>query len=151
MPALGWNTALEVGRPEAQLHLLDGWGDAEGSFRWTDGKTAGLCAQLPDRGAWQLQVMARPYLDPRPQGRGPKHQRLRLMAGQRLVGEVDFRERTPRLVTFQVPAGLPPAEWRLELPDATSPQRVDDGDDTRELGLAVAWIKAVRGESAAKP
>jgi hypothetical protein len=145
LPPLAWNQPLAVGKPEAQAHLLHGWGNAEGQFRWTDGQKVGLCAQLPGPGPWRLQILARPYLDLRPGGRGPKRQRLRVMAGQTLIGQAELTKASGQLLAFEVPASVgPQVNLSLELPDARSPKSSGEGQDTRELGLAIAWVQAAR-------
>jgi hypothetical protein len=150
MPAVAWGEVLWPGRRGGQPHLLDGWSDPEGSFRWTEGDGARLCARLPAAIDHQLVLTLQPYLDTRPPpsrgwaGRGPRQQRLQVTVGDRLVATRTLAQGGFQTVRIDVPASAGrDVEVKLSTPDAAVPASIGAGDDTRRLGVAVHAIRWV--------
>lgn len=144
VPPLPGGHQLAVGQAANDLYLLEGWGDPEGAFRWSDGDHARLAWQStePPR---QIGVLLRPYLDLRPQGRGPKQQQLRVLVNGQLALATVLVKPGSQWLTVPVPAAVVGNEMVLTLatPDAVAPKSVGDGGDTRRLGVAVAAVKWV--------
>ena len=139
LPVLQFGQTLAIGTPAAQRHLLDGWGDGEGAFRWTDGSLARLCFALPQALPATLQVTVRPYLDLRAQRRGPASQRLQVQDnGQKMA---DFVVARPGGQILDIPL-LPGQDHviTLLLQDAAVPLAIGQGRDTRRLALAVHGV-----------
>jgi hypothetical protein len=135
MPKVEWNQPVLVGQEQAQGYLLEGWSDAEGQFRWTDGPRMAFCFQVPEVRGYVLQVQVRPYLG----GKGPRVQRILASLNGRQLEQVSLSRGGLQVVQWVVPVQDAVLEnvLRVGLPDSLAPVKVDDGADWRELGVAV--------------
>ncbi|MBM4344287.1 MAG: hypothetical protein FJ100_13035 [Deltaproteobacteria bacterium] len=140
VPRLASGQVLRPGDPATDLHFLEGWGNGEGSHRWTIARRARLVWQGPSAPG-VLSIAVRPYLDMRLPSRGPKAQRIRYgIAGQPLRDAI-LAQPTAQRLRLELPAGPGPTVLVLETPDAAVPRHHGAGDDTRRLGVALHGLR----------
>lgn len=139
MPLLAWDHPLQPGREDAQPYLLEGWSDAEGSFRWSDGHRLAFCFRLAEVRAHEVTIRLRPYVG----GKGPAVQHVQVRRNGREVARVELTRAGLQPLTLMVPAGEATRDevWTLWLPDAVAPVQLQDGSDWRELGVAVHEVR----------
>jgi hypothetical protein len=120
--------------------LLDGWGDAEPSGRWTVGGLAQLLLRLEGPvGPLRLEFDAIPLL-------GPSRPRLpvEVLVNGRRVRSVDYAAAGPSVVHATLPAAVVGANreillgWRIR--DSRSPHSLGMSADRRALGLFVRRV-----------
>lgn len=143
VPVLAAGAQLEIGKSANDLYLLEGWSLAEGQFRWTDGPRARIAWQPSGAPAKKLALALRPYLDTRPQGKGPKSQRIRISVNGALRLERVLGSPAAEVLQVDLPPQGPgePTVLTLELPDAAAPVKHRNGTDTRQLGMAVYALR----------
>lgn len=132
----------EVGNPEINDHLWQGWArDSGGAIRWTVAESATLRQPLPEPavpGDYQLTLRAKVLTEPQQL----EAQRVRIRVNQ---GDwIEQRWDAPGFVEYLVPWVLsePTDELQVEfmLPDAASPKSLGMGEDGRTLGFAlISW------------
>lgn len=142
IPSYRWGEVLRFGVDgSAQPYKAGGWSTPEKQITWIDGSRAELV--LPTsapQGSVRLKIYAAAYLNPGKLDR----QRVRLSVNRRLAA--NWVVSTPGFTVFEttVPREFFENQDRtvitLETPDSTSPNAVGDGNDLRQLGLAVNWL-----------
>ena len=80
-------------------------------------------------------------------------QRVRIRLNGQPVGELSVDAPAPREYQLALPAGGLQAKNVLtfDLPDATSPAALNDGQDLRLLGIALQWIELDEAEPTPPP
>ncbi len=148
MPRLALGQVVRVGQPEGAPWLLEGWGDAEGAFRWNETKLPRLCwqgqrADSPTTVTQDLVLSMRPNLELRPSRPGPRIQRVRLWLDDEPAGDWTLDRPGMHALRVPIPAGnvAQPHVLRLELPDGVAPSSLNDGTDTRPLAIALHQFK----------
>jgi len=136
---------IDLASPEAQPYLLAGWSGNEGTFRWTDGRSAELVFGLITIEPLVLEIEGEGFL---PIRRGVTEQRVQIdLNGKRLE---TVRVDRPGLV--QLAVALPPSllaptnRLLLHLPDAAFAEIFGFGQDPRQLALAVHWFRLGRAQ-----
>jgi hypothetical protein len=126
---------VDFSHPESGEYLWYGWSQAEGEYRWTDGKEAALVFTPEERRDISLTLKFVPFLV-------PNHvpaQRVRIFLNDSLIEEFIGYEPQPSVRTMTLPTELLRQKnvLRLSLPDATSPASLGLSRDGRLLGIAV--------------
>ncbi len=126
----------------AQSYQAEGWGRAEQNYTWTDGKRARvvLPVSTPDSPV-NLQMRLSGFLVP---GK-VESQRVRVVVNHQLMAEwviqtPGLQERS-LLIPRELLASSGEAIIVFETPQAVSPAILGTGDDLRELGIALAWLR----------
>jgi hypothetical protein len=141
--ALAWNgSRLLLGTHDADPYLGMGWSGPEvGSLsrhRWTDGPRAELRLDLSSPERRILRMRLDPFLAPDALPR----QRVHVLVNGRPSASLWLAEPATRVHSVVIPdlecGGR--ASLTLLLPDARSPVRLGQSDDTRRLGVAVEWM-----------
>ncbi|HEX6738995.1 MAG TPA: hypothetical protein VF310_12020, partial [Vicinamibacteria bacterium] len=132
---------LALGGAGADAFLGEGWSQAEGALRWTDGTRAELLFELkadPKDAPRVLQLRLRPQT-----GASLPRQRLQLRLNGREVTTLTLTDPAPAVYAVALPRGALARQNRLELltPDAVVPAQAGAGPDTRRLGVAVYWLR----------
>jgi hypothetical protein len=140
-PPLRMNEPIALGAETADAFLRDGWSGREPGFRWTDGPEAGLWFDLDRADAALLRMELHAYVFP---GRLDS-QRVEIEVNGRRTGLVTLADHERRVRSIPLADGLLARRNRLRLllPDAVAPARFG-GRDSRNLGVAVRWIRLDR-------
>lgn len=133
---------LDLTSPEARPYLLSGWSESEGTFRWTDGRTADLVFGLDPIEPLVLELDLEGFLPPR----RVHEQRVEID----LNGEILETKRMSRPGPIEISVALPRASLArenritLHLPDAAFAAPFGLGKDPRQLAVAVHWFRLRR-------
>ncbi len=142
IPFYRWGDKVTFGAAgNAHVYRMRGWGNPEEEITWTDGRIAELVLPIrPAQGPVRLQLFAGAYLKPGILNK----QRVKLSVnGQPIADWIITRH------DFEIREAVLPADLirnssslavTFELPDATSPSDIAEGEDLRRLGLAISWL-----------
>ena len=141
-PPYRWGEVLRFGeRGNAQPYKAAGWSTPEDQIAWTDGSKAELV--LPTRspqGPVRLRLYAGAYLNPGKVDR----QRIRCSINRRIAAELVISKPAFEVLEVTIAKDFFNDPERtvltLELPDSISPRSIGDGQDLRQLGIAVSWL-----------
>jgi hypothetical protein len=126
-------TRLDFTQGSCQAHLRGDWYDPEGGWgRWS-GREAAIDFRLEKPQALELRMMATTF----------GAQRIAVTLNGREFKTIRMRGGDMEIVRFDLPADAICASnsLRLTLPDAKSPQSVGKSEDSRILGVRIAWIE----------
>jgi hypothetical protein len=134
-PSLPLAEALSFSSARLEPYLGQGWSEAEGSRRWTDGTQARLVLGAGDAAVLRLRL--RPFLAP------PRLPRQRMTVEQdgRRLAEMVLDETSPAVHAFALGPRTAPGVVTLALPDAASPASRGPRADPRRLGVAGEWMR----------
>jgi hypothetical protein len=142
IPPYRWGEVLHFGlNGNAQSYKAGGWSRPEDQITWSDGGRAELVLPAPSpQGSIRLRFYAAAYLKPGKMDR----QRLSVSVNRRLVAELVLSDSDFRVFEIQIPRDFFDSQNRtaitFETPDSVSPRVIGDGDDLRQLGLAISWL-----------
>jgi len=137
-------TLINFATPEADRFLGYGWSAAEPFGRWTERRKAIIAFSIAKPGPMNLRLWPAPFL-----GAGRlEQQQLIVKINDQVVANLIVNRR--EVMGFDIPltAGVRGGNnvLTLELPDARSPQSLGLSDDTRRLGIMVAWMAITKDE-----
>jgi len=141
-PPYRWGEVLRFGeKGNAQPYKGGGWSTPEEQITWSDGNRAELVLPTTSpHGPVRVRLFAGVYLSPGKVDR----QRLRLSIDRRLAAELVISKPGFRVFEMIIPLDFFSDQDRtvitLELPDSVSPSSIGDGQDLRQLGIAVSWL-----------
>jgi hypothetical protein len=141
-PPYRWGEVLRFGeKGNAHPYKAGGWSTPEDQITWTDGNRAELVlpAKSP-QGPVRLRLYTGAYLSPGKVDR----QRVRISINRRFVAELTISRPGFRALEEVVPGDFFADQGRtvltFDLPDSVSPKSIGDGQDLRQLGIAVSWL-----------
>ena len=129
---------VEAGNPGSDQFFWYGWSAAEPPFRWSDGHEATIVFAVTTPRQMQLTFKAGAFVNPPlPQ------QRVRVALNGMVLSNFEITADTTKEYTVDLPANALRNQNVLSfaLPDAQSPQRLGLSKDSRQLGLALYWLK----------
>jgi hypothetical protein len=131
---------LDLGSPEAQPYLLSGWSGSEGTFRWTDGRSAELVFGLTAIEPLVLEIEVEGFL---PIRRGVTEQRVQIdLNGTRLeIARVNQRGLVQLALPLPQSLLAPTNRLLFRLPDAAFAAVFGLGQDPRQLALKVHGLR----------
>lgn len=133
------NARIDFASREAEKYLWRGWSAAEADARWSDSRHAAIIFSSPAEGASVLLIEMVPFLVP-----GALYeQRVNLWLNERRLPSLLLSDPAFRVYSIVLPREHLKAGNVLsfEIPEAASPQDMGVGDDRRELGIKVKWIR----------
>ncbi len=135
---------LDFGSASAEPYLVSGWSGGEGAFRWTDGRAAELAFALQTVEPLLLEMQVQPFLPPR----RVREQPVKIDLNGTVLETVRLTHPGPTTVAVRLPAPALKREnrLRLELPNAAFAAPFGLGSDSRQLGIAVHWLRLRREE-----
>jgi len=141
IPPYHWGDVLTFGsRGNGLIYQAGGWSRPEDKITWTDGDRAELVLPTSStKTAIRLRLLAGAYLRPGTLDR----QRLRLYVNRHPVADWTLTSRDFKILEAMISPSLfesNRAIITLEMPDSAIPNRIGDGPDLRQLGLAMAWL-----------
>ncbi len=130
---------LPVGRPVAMdalasdEYLGPGWGKVWQGRRTSEGRWAELRFRTEGEGPYRFTLLGNTF----------RAQRVEVRFNGVVVGEWRHDGGQPSLMAVTLPAALvrPDNVLHLDFPDARTPKSLGLNDDTRLLGLTVAWMR----------
>lgn len=137
-PVLPLETPADLGGPGGDPFLGNGWGEREGSVRWTTGLSADIFFAAEPRAATRLALTLEPFLH-----RRLPAQRMRVHLNGESLGVLTLSQPGRRSYEMALPAGSLEREnvLRLSFPDARSPASVGAGSDRRVLGVRAGSVE----------
>ena len=142
IPPYRWGEVLHFGlNGNAQSYKAGGWSRPEDQITWSDGSRAEFVLPTPSpQGSIRLRLYAAVYLHPGKVDR----QRVRVSVNRRLVAELVLNNSDFRVLEINIPRDFFGNQERtaitFETPDSISPSAIGDGNDLRQLGLAISWL-----------
>jgi hypothetical protein len=142
IPPYRWGEVLHFGlNGNAQSYKAGGWSRPEDQITWSDGGRAELVLPTPSpQGSIRLRLYAAVYLHPGKVDR----QRVRVSVNRRLAAELVLNNSDFRVLEINIPRDFFGNQDRtaitFETPDSISPIAIGDGNDLRQLGLAISWL-----------
>jgi len=135
---------LDFGSVSAEPYLLSGWSGGEGAFRWTDGRAAELAFGLRAVEPLLLEMQVEAFLPPR----RVREQPVRIDVNGTVLETVPLNQPGTTTIAVHLPAAALKREnqLRLELPKAAFAAPFGLGSDSRQLGIAVHWLRLRREE-----
>ncbi|MBE7212889.1 MAG: hypothetical protein INR65_17895, partial [Gluconacetobacter diazotrophicus] len=137
------------GSDKGRRYQYDGWQDGEAQWCWSQGGRPKLLFALQGPTPQTLRLRLMPYTHP-PQ---LTRQRVKVLLNGHALGE--FAPTEEKMQDYQLP--LPVGVWQahntlaFDLPDATAPASVHDGQDLRVLGIALQSLELDGPEPAPTP
>ncbi|MEF9438631.1 MAG: hypothetical protein L0922_07850 [Candidatus Mariimomonas ferrooxydans] len=142
--ALKWGTVINFAEGgNAENYKVAGWGSAEGTFTWTEGKTASLNIPISVTNAPFVILKAglSAFLSP---GKVDK-QTVRILINNKAAGIWVFVKPELQEKSLFIPRDLlmksNDIEISFHIPDAVSPAQLGFNNDKRVLGLAIRTIE----------
>jgi hypothetical protein len=131
----------------AQIYQAFGWSGPENGYTWTDGYQASLGFHIENTTSdLKMIVNASPYLG----GVTLDKQHVKILANSQEIGEWIFDKTgvQEKTITIQQNVLLNNETQNVTfvLPDAISPKKLGQSDDTRNLALAVQSITIEKGD-----
>jgi hypothetical protein len=117
----------------------EGWSGQEGFFRWTDSTKADILFALATARYDKLEMKLRPFLL-----RGQLDmQRLVIKLNGRPIATLELRDPNPKVYSVELPSEILSRKnvLQFELPDARSPKELKVSPDSRQLGIAMEWLR----------
>ena len=135
---------LDFGSVGVEPYLLSGWSGGEGAFRWTDGRAAELAFGLPAVEPLLLEMQVEAFLPPR----RVREQPVKIDVNGTALETVRLNQPGTTTIAVRLPAAALKREnqLRLELPKASFAAPFGLGSDSRQLGIAVHWLRLRREE-----
>jgi hypothetical protein len=133
-PTLNHGTRVPFGPVAASRFTGNGWGDGEGSYRWTVAPRADLFFATADPQPAILRMRVHPFLA---EG-GPAGQRVIVDLNGSVVGALALRSEGASGHAIALVDIAPANTLGFELPDAASP--FGGRLDPRRLGVALHWL-----------
>jgi hypothetical protein len=143
IPRYQWGEVLRFGsKGNAQSNQAEGWSTPEEGFAWTDGsRTTVVLSVSPPQKAIRLKMLVSAYVKPDLL----KKQRVRVLVNRQPAADWVFENRDFGVWEATVPQNFFNDQKRtvitFELPDSIAPSTIGDGEDRRQLGLAVVWLQ----------
>ena len=129
---------IDVTKPESDSFFWYGWSPAEPQCRWTDGHDAAFVFSMTSPRDTLLTIKATGFVAP-----GSPRQRVSVALNGATLSNFELTDDSGREYTTELPAAILRDKNVLTftLPDAKSPQRLGLSKDSRQLGLAVYWLR----------
>ncbi len=133
---------VTFGHEAGKAFEWDGWSGSDADFCWTEEHWATLVFAADDLTASHLRLDFGVYLHP---GR-LRRQRIDIRLNDQPVAALQVDRADPQEDDFPLAAGVLRHRNVLtfRLPDADSPRAMDEGDDSRTLGIALHWLELTR-------
>jgi hypothetical protein len=130
---------IEFATPESAAYLWYGWSPAEQASRWTEGNEATLVFRVDAIHELLFTMKLHAFVIP---NQHPQ-QRLSVKLNGSVIENLSFKDSEPHEISLILPVNmlLPQNTLQFSLPDAASPKSLRLGEDTRQLGIAVYWIR----------
>jgi hypothetical protein len=138
VPTYALGTRIDLASSQAERYLVPGgWSGPEGSFRWTDGRTAEMVFAVERVEPLLLEVELEPFL---PRWRA-RQQRIDVELNGQRIGSVAVDRPGAQEVSLVLPGVRLARTNRLtfHLRDATFASPFGLGKDPRQLAVAVHW------------
>lgn len=137
-PPLAAGSPVDLGGSASDLYLGEGWGEREGTTRWTVGLSAEIVFAAEPGAATRLALVMEPFLHERLPA-----QRVRVQLNGEPLGVLTLSQRGRRPYELSLPSGslLRANVLRLMLPDAHSPASLGLSGDPRLLGVRVGALE----------
>jgi hypothetical protein len=134
---------IDFSTVEGDKYAWFGWSFREESFRWTEGKEAGLVFKIDPVADVQFTMKIFPFL---PQGK-IKEQRVHVTLNNQPIETLTLNDEKPREVRLLLPKTLLRQSNTMVfgLPDAASPLSLGLNEDSRQLGIGLCWIQLQPG------
>jgi hypothetical protein len=135
---------VDFGSVSAEPYLLSGWSGGEGAFRWTDGRAAELAFGLDAVEPLLLEMQVEAFLPPR----RVREQPVKIDVNGTALETVRLNQPGTTTIAVRLPAAALKREnqLRLELPKSAFAAPFGLGSDSRQLGIAVHWLRLRREE-----
>ena len=142
--ALSVGESFDFGSVSAEPYLLSGWSGGEGAFRWTDGRAAELVFGLHTVEPLLLEMQVEAFLPPR----RVREQPVKIDVNGAALETVRLNQPGTTTIAVRLPAAALKREnqLRLELPKSAFAAPFGLGSDSRQLGIAVHWLRLRREE-----
>ena len=148
-PVITTGQPVFFGQDKGRVYQYDGWQDGENQWCWSLGGQPKLLFALQGPTPQTLRMRFMPYLHA-PQR---TQQRVKILLNGQTVGE--FTPTEEKMHDYQMP--LPAGVWQahntlaFDVPDATAPASVHDGQDLRALGIALQSLELDGPEGSPAP
>ncbi len=129
---------IELGTEEASKYLWYGWSGPESQFRWTDGPEAAMIFRLNELSDTVLEMDLSAFLI------GPlREQNVILFLNGHAITKLRLTDTEHQIYSIVLPRNLlrDANVLRLALPNASSLDSLNMGEDPRLLGVNATWIE----------
>jgi hypothetical protein len=143
IPRYQWGEVLKFGsNGNVGPSKAEGWSAAEENFTWTNESRATIVLSVsPPQKPIRLRVFASAYVKPDLL----KKQRVSVLVNRQPAVDWVFENRDFGVWEATIPQNFFNDQKRtvvtFELPDSIAPSTIGDGEDRRQLGLAVVWLQ----------
>lgn len=133
---------VTFGNEAGRAFEWDGWSGSDPEFCWTEEHWATLVFTADDLTANHLHLDFGPYLHPK----RLRRQHIDIRLNDQPIAYLQVDRSDPKEYDFTLPAGALRHRNVLtfRLPDATSPEAMEESQDERTLGIALRWLELTR-------